>query len=77
MVQRGERAGFALEAGQALGIVCKCLRQDLNRNVTLELRVPRAIDNTHTARADLGANFIGASWVPGASAITPRRHSTR
>jgi hypothetical protein len=40
------------------------LRQDLDRDVALELGVPRAIDLTHATHANPGANFIRAE--PGA-----------
>src|SRR5262245_22722025 len=60
MVQRGECAGLALKASQAFGVMCERLRQDLDRDVAIKLRVARTINLTHAARADQGANFIGA-----------------
>ena len=38
---------FTLEAGEAIGIACEGFRQDLRRNVTIQLRVARAIDLAH------------------------------
>jgi hypothetical protein len=36
MVQGGEEPGFALEAGEPLGIRCESLRQELERDVAAE-----------------------------------------
>ena len=60
MVQRGEHLGFALEARQAFGIERELLRQNLDRDVAIQLRVARAIHLAHAARADLGDDFIRA-----------------
>jgi hypothetical protein len=42
MIQGGERSGFALEARHALGIGHEQLGQDFDRDLAIELRVPRA-----------------------------------
>ena len=60
MVQRGERAGLALESGQAFGVVCESFRQDFDRDVALELRVARAIHLAHATGANSAGDFIGA-----------------
>src|SRR4030095_13587464 len=60
MVQRGERAGLALEAGQTFAIVCERLPQDFNGDVALELRVPGAVHLAHAAHANLSGHFIRA-----------------
>src|SRR5262245_31227885 len=62
MVQRGERAGLALEPGQTFAIVCESLRQDFNRDVALELRVPRPIHLPHSALAEQRSDFVRAEF---------------
>ena len=52
MVERGEQARFAREAGAALGVGCEVRRQDLDRDVAPELAVARAIDLAHAAGAE-------------------------
>jgi hypothetical protein len=44
MVQRGENLGFSPEAGQSIRIVREVFRQNLQRDVAIELRVARPID---------------------------------
>ena len=51
MVQRREHLRFALEAREAIGIGGEGVRQDLDRDVAIELRVARAIDLAHAAGA--------------------------
>ena len=51
MIERGEHAGFALEAGQPIGVRGEQRRQDLDRDVASELRVARAVDLAHPAGA--------------------------
>jgi len=60
MVQRGERPGFALEASQSIGIVADGVREDFDRNLPTEGRVGRTIDFAHSARPDLGGDFVRA-----------------
>ena len=55
MVQRGEDLGFALEAGQAVGISGERLGQDFERHVAVELRVAGAVDLTHIPPAPIWA----------------------
>ena len=52
MVERREHPRFALEAREPLGIRREDVRQDLDRDVAPELRVARAIDLAHPARAE-------------------------
>jgi hypothetical protein len=52
MIQRREHLGFALKASQPVRIGGKQIRQKLQRDITPELRVARAIDLTHSARAE-------------------------
>ena len=60
MVQRGEHFGFALETRQPFGVVCESFRQDLDRDVALEVGVGRAVHLAHAAGANLAGDFIGA-----------------
>src|SRR5262245_34086936 len=60
MIQRGECAGLALKAGQAFGVMCESLGQDLDRDVAAQVGVRGSIDFPHAAHADLGATFIRA-----------------
>ena len=66
-------ARFLLEAPQPLGIVRDGGRQDLDRHVAPEPRVPRAIDLAHPALADGRDHFVrtksraggeGHGWWP-------------
>ena len=66
MVQRGQRLRLAFEAHQAVGIGGKKIGQDLDGNVTIELRIAGAIDLAHSARADRGADFKmpdACAWI--------------
>ena len=51
--------------------------QHLDRDVPTQLRVARAIDLAHAARADLGGNFIGAEAGARGKCHYARGHSTR
>jgi len=72
MVERGERLGFALEPHEAIGIVGKRLRKNLQRDITRELRVPGPVHFAHTARAERGSDFVGAHAGPGDSLMSVR-----
>ena len=50
---------FALEPREPLWIGGKQLRQHLDRHLAMELRIARAIDLAHSARADRAEDFIG------------------
>ena len=60
VIERGEHARFALEAGEPIGMRRELARQDLDRDVASEPRIARAVDLAHAARADLGQHVIGA-----------------
>ena len=49
MIERGGRAGFKLESPQAIRVVRKIGRQQFQRDVSIELRVARKIDDPHAA----------------------------
>jgi hypothetical protein len=47
MIQRGGDAGFLLESAQAIGIDAELGGQDLDRDVSAEPRIVRAICSSH------------------------------
>ena len=51
MIERGEHARFAFEAGQAVGVVLERARQDFDRDVATQPRVARAVHFAHPADA--------------------------
>ena len=51
MIERRQRLRFPLEARQSIRIRCEQFRQNLQRNITLQLRVERAINFAHSTRA--------------------------
>ena len=68
MVQRRGRAGFLLEAVEAIDVGRERRGQHLDRDVASEPRIARAIDLAHAARAEGGHDFVRAERVPGARA---------
>ena len=52
MVQRGQGLGFTQEAREPLGVVRERLGQDLDRDITIELGIPRPVDFAHAPAAD-------------------------
>ena len=60
MVQRRKNLGLSVETGKPLRISRDEVRQNFERHVTIELRVPRAIDLAHTARAEGGEDLVWA-----------------
>ena len=58
MVEGREQAGLALESSEPIGIARHRLEQDLDRDVSTECRVVRAIDLTHAARTNRGQDVI-------------------
>ena len=71
MIQRREHLRFALEAGEAIGIARERVRQDLQRDLAIQLRVARAIDLAHAAGAKRGQDLIRAEARSGG-----QRHGT-
>jgi hypothetical protein len=72
MIQCREQLGFALKPREAIRIMRKRLQQDLQRDVPLQLRVARAIDLAHAARAERGQDFVRAE-----SRTRGQRHASR
>src|SRR5262249_31365038 len=60
MIQRRECLGFTLEPGEAIGILRERRWQNLQSDRAAQRRVRRAIDDAHTAFADLRGQLIGA-----------------
>lgn len=58
MVQRGEYLRLPVHAGEAFSICGKPCRQNLQRDVTAEFRIPRPVDLSHSACADRGNNLV-------------------
>ena len=58
MIQRGEHPRLPLEAREPLGVGRERVRQELDRDIALELRVARAVHFTHAARTEQGLNLI-------------------
>ena len=58
MVEGREDLRFALEPREPVRVGCKRLRQNLQRDVTIELGVSRAVDLAHTTGADLGQDLV-------------------
>ena len=52
VVQGSEELGLALEASQTFGVGGEILGQDLDGDITLELRIARPIHLAHTARTE-------------------------
>ncbi len=74
MVQRGERLGLAVKTRALIRVLADVIGQKLDRDVTLERRVARLPDHTHTALADLVDDAVMEqflSWLERQAAILP------
>jgi hypothetical protein len=71
VVQRGERLRFPFEAKPSLFIFEELFRQDLDRDVSREPRVPRPIDLSHPARAEGGDDLVRAEAGAGDDHFSP------
>ena len=60
MIQRGEDLGLARETRQAIGVVRERLRQDLDRDIAVQLGVARPEHLPHAALADRRGDFVDA-----------------
>jgi hypothetical protein len=65
MREGGDGLGLALEPRERLGILRGRLGEDLDRYDAVQLRVARAVDLAHAARAELRNDLIGAETPPG------------
>jgi hypothetical protein len=68
MVQRGENLRLAFEAREPVAIKSEELGEDLQCDGAIELRVMRAIDLAHAARADGSKNLVRAEARAGVRA---------
>src|SRR5690349_6544109 len=71
MVERGRGARLLLEAAQALGVSRELRWQYLDGNLAPKARVARAIDLTHSPRADRAEDFVGAERGADTSHFSP------
>ena len=60
MVERGQHLRLALEACDTIGIERERVGDDLQRDVTTEFCIARAIDLAHAARAEGGDDLVRA-----------------
>ena len=65
MIERRERLGLPREAREPVRILFPRRRQDLDRDVTAEVHVGRAVHFAHSACADQGGDFVRAESSPG------------
>jgi hypothetical protein len=63
---------FALEARKTIGVQRKFCRQDLERDVAIQIRIACAIHLAHAAAAKRREDFVRAERAPGARAMTNR-----
>ena len=68
MVQGGEHFRFALKSCEPIVISRERWRQDLDRDLTLQLGVGGSVHLPHAAFADLGGDFETPRRVPGVRA---------
>ena len=72
MVQRRGRAGFLLESLEAIEVGTECAGQYLDRNLTPEPRIARAIDLAHAAGAERRDDFVRPEARAGSEGQFPR-----
>ena len=72
VVERGEDLCLTREASAAVGIGAEGLRQDLERDVAIQLRVAGAIHLAHPARTDGSENLVGTKVSAGCERHAPR-----
>ena len=60
MGKRRDGQSLTLEPRQGFGICSEGLRQNLDRDVSLQLRVPRLVHLPHPARAQGREDLVGA-----------------
>ena len=58
VVERGQYQRLALETGETIRITREGVRQHLQRHLTIQLEVARAVDFTHPAGAKCGKDFV-------------------
>jgi hypothetical protein len=58
MIERGKDLCFPLEAREPIRIVRKRVGQDLQRDITAQLRIMGAVDFAHPSAANRPDNFV-------------------
>jgi hypothetical protein len=58
VIQRGEERGFALKTGQPPGVTGEEIREDLDGDITLEILIMGAADDSHTTFAEFFDNPV-------------------
>jgi hypothetical protein len=58
VIEGGQGLRLAVEARKAFGIMRDGVRQDFDRDASVETRIPGAIDDAHTAFAQLGDDLV-------------------
>ena len=71
VIERREHLRFPPESREAIRIGRKRVRQDLQRDVAIELRVSRAIDLAHAARADQLDDRVRTEGLTGLERVLP------
>jgi hypothetical protein len=69
MIQRRQHFRFALESGGSAEVVCERSRQDLDRPLTIQFGIPRAVPLTHTTGADGREDLVWIKFV-----VDDKRH---
>ena len=64
MVQASENLRFPLKSGEPIRIVGNRLRQDLQRDLAVELRIGGAVDLAHPTLADQGGDLLNPRCDP-------------
>jgi hypothetical protein len=60
VVERREHSRFALETGEAIRIAGEGVRQDLQRDLAIQLGIARAVHLAHAAGPEGGENLVRA-----------------
>jgi hypothetical protein len=63
VIEGGENERFSFEASESCGIVRNSRGKHLDRDVTLQSRVARAVHFAHTAGVDRGKDFASAALI--------------
>ncbi|GEM_PF-3725173 len=64
MIQRREDLRLALESRQTSGISSEGRRHDLDGDLAIQFGITRAVDLSHSARAEWGKHLIDAETRP-------------
>ena len=70
VVQRCKGLGFAREPSKPVRIVRKRVREDLERDIAIQLGIARAIDLSHAPFADRRGDFVDAEARAGSKGQT-------